>query len=188
MSDTSTLPFGPVDCSDKVNINGNYIFMDVENLLIDWPTYMIKFTPTHPGPVALILHLKDTSRFTSVEDMESDTETSKLKAHKMYDTFFFSSSSMKDDLDVTFVSNEMTSKTEDDPNLFTATPVRLTRVRKDFTSKKHKLSHGHFFGDADSVWPPHWPHGYQDISSWPISAFENLKITPADVVANDKTM
>jgi len=53
----TALSFGPVDCSDKVDVGGNHIFMDVENLLIDWPTYMIKFTPTHPGPVVSI-HFK----------------------------------------------------------------------------------------------------------------------------------
>ncbi|KAG2067992.1 hypothetical protein BDR04DRAFT_1158351 [Suillus decipiens] len=139
---SAPLPFGPVDCSDKVDVGGNHIFMDVENLLIDWPTYMTKFTPTHPGPVTLILHLKDVSRFTYIEDTDSDMETSNSKASKI------SSSSTNDDPDAMFVSEETTSKTEDDPNLFTATPVKLAGVRKDFTSKKRKLSHGHFFGDA----------------------------------------
>ncbi|KAG1904172.1 uncharacterized protein F5891DRAFT_1184354 [Suillus fuscotomentosus] len=93
---------------------------------------------------------------------------------------------MKDNLDATFVSEETTSKTNDNPNLFITTPVRLDAIRKDL-SKKCKLSHGHFFGDADSAWPPRWPRGYRNVSSLPISAFESLKITPADVVAIDKT-
>ncbi|KAG1772993.1 hypothetical protein EV702DRAFT_1048436 [Suillus placidus] len=174
MPRTSTpLPFGPVDCSDKI---------DVENLLVDWPTYTVKFTLTHPGPVTLILRLKNASRFTYIEDAESDVETSKSEARKI------SSSSTNDDPDATFVSEETTSKTEDDPNLFTATPVKLAGIRKDFTSKKRKLGHGHFFGDEESaVWPPRWPRGFRDVSSLPISAFENLKITPAHVVAIDKT-
>ncbi|KAG1831268.1 hypothetical protein EV424DRAFT_1343029 [Suillus variegatus] len=193
MSNTTARSFSPVDCSDKVDVGGkvgvagNHIFMDVENLLVDWPTYTIKFTPTHPGPVTLILCLKDASRFKYVEDEDSDMDTSESKACKI------SSSSTKDDLDATFVSEETTSKTEhvflavDNPNLFIATPVRLDAIRKDFSSKKRKLGHGHFFGDADSAWPPHWPRGYQNVSSLPISAFESLKITPADVVAIDKT-
>ncbi|KAG1784693.1 uncharacterized protein HD556DRAFT_1451496 [Suillus plorans] len=158
MPNTSTaLSFGPVDCSDKVDVTGkvgvagNHIFMDVENLLVDWPTYTIKFTPTHPGPVTLILRLKDVSRFKYVEDEDSDMETSESKACKI------SSSSTKDDLDATFVFEETTSKTDDNPNLFIATPVRLDAIRKDFSSKKCKLGHGHFFGDADSAWPPRWP-------------------------------
>ncbi|KAG2335727.1 hypothetical protein BDR05DRAFT_292781 [Suillus weaverae] len=90
MPRTSTpLPFGPVDCSDKIDVAGNHIFMDVKNLLVDWPTYTVKFTPTHPGPVTLILRLKNASRFTYIEDAESDVETSKSEARKMYDTFFF---------------------------------------------------------------------------------------------------
>ncbi|KAG1787371.1 uncharacterized protein HD556DRAFT_1312829 [Suillus plorans] len=187
MSNTTARSFSPVDCSDKVDVGGkvgvagNHIFMDVENLLVDWPTYTIKFTPTHPGPVTLILRLKDASRFKYVEDEDSDMDTSESKACKI------SSSSMKDDLDATFVSEETTSKTEDNPNLFIATPVRLDAIRKDFSSKKRKLGHGHFFGDADSAWPPRWPRGYRNVSSLPISAFESLKITPADVVAIDKT-
>ncbi|KAG1880243.1 hypothetical protein C8R48DRAFT_767047 [Suillus tomentosus] len=186
MSNTTARSFGPVDCSDKVDVAGkvgvagNHIFMDVENLLVDWPTYTIKFTPTHPGPVTLILHLKDASRFKYVEDEDSDTETSESKACKI------SSSSTKDDPDATFVCEETTSKTDDNPNLFVATPVRLDAIRKDL-SKKRKLGHGHFFGDADSAWPPRWPRGYRNVSSLPISAFESLKITPADVVAIDKT-
>ncbi|KAG1805473.1 uncharacterized protein BJ212DRAFT_1486392 [Suillus subaureus] len=75
-------------------------------------------------------------------------EDSELKACKI------SSSSTKDDQDGTFVSNETTPKIKDDPNLFTTTPVKLTRVRKDFTFEKCKLSNSHFFGDADSIWPP----------------------------------
>ncbi|KAG1816578.1 hypothetical protein EV424DRAFT_1540738 [Suillus variegatus] len=187
MSNTTARSFGPVDSSDKVDVGGkvgvagNHIFMDVENLLVDWPTYTIKFTPTHPGPVTLILRLKDTSRFKYVEDEDSGMDTSESKACKI------SSSSTKDDLDATFVSEETTSKTEDNPNLFIATPVRLDAIRKDFSSKKRKLGHGHFFGDADSAWPPRWPCGYRNVSSLPISAFESLKITPADVVAIDKT-
>ncbi|KAG2739984.1 hypothetical protein P692DRAFT_201872759 [Suillus brevipes Sb2] len=166
MPRTSTsLPFGPVDCSDKVDVTGNHIFMDVENLLVDWPTYTVTFTPTHPGPVTLILRLKNASRFTYIEDSDSDAETSGPGASK-----------------------ESTSETRDDPNLFTAIPVKLAGVRKDFTSKKRKLGHGHFFGDQDSaVWPPRWPRGFRDVSSLPISAFENLKITPAGVVAIDDT-
>lgn len=60
MSNTTACSFSPVDCSDKVDVSGkvgvtgNHIFMDVENLLVDWPTYTIKFTPTHPGPVVSI--------------------------------------------------------------------------------------------------------------------------------------
>ncbi|KIK35632.1 hypothetical protein CY34DRAFT_16894 [Suillus luteus UH-Slu-Lm8-n1] len=143
--------------------------MDIENMLKDWPTYTITFMPTLPGPVTLILRLKDTSRFRYIEDMESDTET-------------------EDDPDATFVSKETTSKAKDDPNIFTATPVRLAGVRKDFTSKKRKLGHGHFFRDGDSaVWPPHWPRGYQDVSSLPISAFKSLKITTAEIEAIDET-
>jgi hypothetical protein len=71
------------------------------------------------------LRLKDASRFKYVEDEDSDMETSESKACKTYDTFFFcslvhslkfylfnSSSSTKDDPDVTFVSKETASKTE----------------------------------------------------------------------------
>jgi hypothetical protein len=54
MPHTTTLPFGPVDCSDKLNDTDNHIFMDIENLLVDWPTYTVQFTPTHPGPVVCI--------------------------------------------------------------------------------------------------------------------------------------
>ncbi|KAG1728047.1 uncharacterized protein EDB91DRAFT_1086212 [Suillus paluster] len=68
-----SLPDGPLDISHKFGVDGNFIVINVENLLIDWPTYLVKFTPKNPGPVKLILHLKDASKLTW--DQDSDTET-----------------------------------------------------------------------------------------------------------------
>ncbi|KAG1842751.1 hypothetical protein DFJ58DRAFT_731910 [Suillus subalutaceus] len=48
--------------------------MEVDNLLAGWPTYTLNFTPEHPEPLKLILHLKDASKFRSTEDDNSKDE------------------------------------------------------------------------------------------------------------------
>jgi len=35
----------------KPTVRDNTIVIEVDNLLIGWPTYTIDFTPAHPGPL-----------------------------------------------------------------------------------------------------------------------------------------
>jgi hypothetical protein len=40
-----------VDVTDKTIFRDNVVAMDVDNILIGWPTYEINFTPDTPGPL-----------------------------------------------------------------------------------------------------------------------------------------
>ncbi|KAG1755258.1 uncharacterized protein EDB91DRAFT_1242457 [Suillus paluster] len=66
-----------VDCTDSVDFCDNVIIMDIDNLLVGWPAYKIKFMPKKPGPVKLIIHLKDAVKFMHVEE-STDSEAELL--------------------------------------------------------------------------------------------------------------
>ncbi|KAG1719029.1 hypothetical protein EDB19DRAFT_2045431 [Suillus lakei] len=65
----------PLDLADRTAFfHDNVVVMEVDNLLAGWPTYTISFTPERPGPLKLILRLKDVSNFRSTEDDDSADE------------------------------------------------------------------------------------------------------------------
>ncbi|KAG1905246.1 uncharacterized protein F5891DRAFT_976215 [Suillus fuscotomentosus] len=66
-----------VDGIDQVIICDNVIVMDIENLLTGWPTYEINFTPENPGPLKLIICLKDPVKMVHIED-SSDSKADLL--------------------------------------------------------------------------------------------------------------
>ncbi|KAG1822718.1 uncharacterized protein BJ212DRAFT_1477134 [Suillus subaureus] len=66
-----------VNCTDSVDFCDNVIVMEVNNLLVGWLAYEIKFTPKKPGPVKLIIHLKDAVKFMHVEE-PTDSEAELL--------------------------------------------------------------------------------------------------------------
>ncbi|KAG2747048.1 hypothetical protein P692DRAFT_20736645 [Suillus brevipes Sb2] len=66
-----------VNGADQVLIRDNVIVMDIENLLTGWPTYEIEFTPENPGPLKLIIRLKDPVKMVHIED-STDSEADLL--------------------------------------------------------------------------------------------------------------
>ncbi|KAG1728840.1 uncharacterized protein EDB91DRAFT_1085929 [Suillus paluster] len=65
----------PLDLANRTSFfHDNVVVMEINNLLAGWPTYTINFTPEHPGPLKLILCLKDASNFCSTEDDDSADE------------------------------------------------------------------------------------------------------------------
>ncbi|KAF9223048.1 hypothetical protein BS17DRAFT_880723 [Gyrodon lividus] len=52
-----------------LQMHKNVLMLTVDNLLSSWPMYIIDFTPKQPGPMKLILCLKDTSDYV---DDDSD--------------------------------------------------------------------------------------------------------------------
>jgi hypothetical protein len=51
-------PGNDLSGSPKIPVTqNNTIILEVDNLLIDWPTYVIKFTPDQPGPLVCALYL-----------------------------------------------------------------------------------------------------------------------------------
>ncbi|KAG1779777.1 hypothetical protein EV702DRAFT_1195136 [Suillus placidus] len=57
-----------VDCTDNVDFYDNVIVMDIDNILAGWPTYEVKFMPQKPGPVKLVIRLKDAVKLIPVEE------------------------------------------------------------------------------------------------------------------------
>ncbi|KAG1734389.1 uncharacterized protein EDB91DRAFT_1250903 [Suillus paluster] len=45
-------------------------------MLSGWPTYTLNFMPERPGPLKIILRLKDAVEFRVIEDKDSDDEAS----------------------------------------------------------------------------------------------------------------
>ncbi|KAG2038105.1 hypothetical protein BDR03DRAFT_1010045 [Suillus americanus] len=66
-----------VNGADQVIIHDNIIVMDVKNLLTGWPTYEINFTPENPGPLKLIIRLKDPAKMVHIKE-SSDSEAELL--------------------------------------------------------------------------------------------------------------
>ncbi|KAG0692238.1 hypothetical protein DFH29DRAFT_1009026 [Suillus ampliporus] len=59
----------PLDLANRTYFfHDNIIVLEIDNLLSGWPTYILDFTPERPGPLKLILRLKDASEFRVVED------------------------------------------------------------------------------------------------------------------------
>ncbi|KAI5986012.1 hypothetical protein EDC04DRAFT_2913530 [Pisolithus marmoratus] len=55
-----------------VKLIENVIILEVENLLQDWPVYVINFTVENTGPQKLILHLKNTSKYVRIDSDDED--------------------------------------------------------------------------------------------------------------------
>ncbi|KAI6021979.1 hypothetical protein EDC04DRAFT_2901084 [Pisolithus marmoratus] len=55
-----------------VKLIENVIILEVENLLQDWPMYVINFTAENTGPQKLILHLKNASKYVRIDSDDED--------------------------------------------------------------------------------------------------------------------
>ncbi|KAG1744519.1 uncharacterized protein EDB91DRAFT_1080634 [Suillus paluster] len=174
------LPYGPVDFSDKFNTDGNYIVLDVKNLLKGWPTYIIEFTPQKPGPVKLLLRLRDAKKLRWIDDGDSEADELILqgtcrKTPKKQSSS--STSAIKTDPDTGTIGSNTPSASELGSPTLLANPVQFLGVLEDPPVKKRK------FADEDSVWPPHHSQAYRDVLDLPLAAFRNLMILSAPVEA-----
>ncbi|KAG2739228.1 hypothetical protein P692DRAFT_20881962 [Suillus brevipes Sb2] len=50
-----------IDNNTNTIIRNNIVVMTVDNLTRDWQTYAIDFTPDNPGPLKLVIRIKDTT-------------------------------------------------------------------------------------------------------------------------------
>ncbi|KAG1787100.1 uncharacterized protein HD556DRAFT_1504036 [Suillus plorans] len=182
-----------VDCSDSVDVRDNVIVMEVDNLLVGWPAYEIKFTPKKPGPMKLIIRLKDTVKLMHVEE-STDSEAELLfpsngrkRAHKnkkvKIDSVIDANKIVEDlaALKITSTSSDSTS--------FHANPVRLVGICNPPAVPAH-VTFKHKFGNSDKSWPPvRSPsrHTLRDIEkNEQTNMFQMVKAIPAAVAA-DKT-
>ncbi|KAG2124046.1 hypothetical protein DEU56DRAFT_828422 [Suillus clintonianus] len=160
----------PIDLLENSTLfDDNTIVIEIDNLLIGWPTYTIDFTPERPGPVKLILRLKDASKFRWVEDENSEDEaegTVKPKSHLPQVT--------EEDPDITLVCEATPKNTQ----RVSAKPVELHGVRRDspsirLTREKFKEEHGY-------TWPPR--RGFRAVSSEvPTTQLDAILTLPAAV-------
>ncbi|KAF8834912.1 hypothetical protein BDN67DRAFT_1016027 [Paxillus ammoniavirescens] len=67
---TANFPHG------DIQLCNNVLILTVNNMLSGWPTYVIDFTVENLGPMKLLLHLKDPSKYVLNED-EEDQDSSK---------------------------------------------------------------------------------------------------------------
>ncbi|KAG0705117.1 hypothetical protein DFH29DRAFT_997159 [Suillus ampliporus] len=144
----------------------NTIVIEIDNLLIGWPTYTINFTPEHPGPVKLILHLKDASKLRWVEDEDSEDEAEEPKSHSPPVT--------EEDPDITMVCEATPKNTQ----RFSAKPMELHGVRRD--SRSMHLTREKFEEEHGYTWPPR--HGFRAVSSEvPTTQLDVIMTLPAAV-------
>ncbi|KAG1717965.1 hypothetical protein EDB19DRAFT_1921582 [Suillus lakei] len=154
-----------IDCTDNVFIQDNVMVMDIDNLLAGWPTYEVNFTPQNPGPMKLIIRLKDAVKLIHIEDStdseaellfpgkpkgrkrtSSDRKNKKIKTDSIINT-----NKIAEDLAALKITSPASS------NSFKANPVRLVGIYKapaNVSSKRRK-----FVDDSDTPVatssPPH---------------------------------
>ncbi|KAG2348742.1 hypothetical protein BDR05DRAFT_995146 [Suillus weaverae] len=167
----------PIDLANRSNFfHVNVVVLEIENLLSGWPTYILDFTPEHPGPLKLILRLKDASEFRIVEDGDGDNEAEGTPGHVKSEL----SPVTEVDPDATMICE---ATQEPDTNIaqhISAKPVALHVIPKDTPAivriwEKFKDNHGY-------TWPPH--RGFREISArTKITQTEALMALPAAAVA-----
>ncbi|KAG1762519.1 hypothetical protein EDD22DRAFT_953018 [Suillus occidentalis] len=176
-----------ISCTDSILCEDNIIVMDVENLLIGWPTYEVTFTPQNPGPVKLIIRLKDAVKLIHIEDStDSEAELlfpSKPKGRKR------TSSDRKNKSDSIINANKITEDlaalkitSPASSNSFKANPIRLVGIHNALANTSFKRRK---FGDGfDAPWPPRRHRTMRDIeTSEEISNFHMLRALPGAVAA-----
>ncbi|KAG1789936.1 uncharacterized protein HD556DRAFT_1446513 [Suillus plorans] len=160
-----------LDLSNRTTFfHDNVVVMEVDNLLAGWPTYTIDFTPERPGPLKLVLRLKDASSYRSTDDDDSADEaegTGKVEC---------TPPAIKEDPDVTMAC-EATSK--DGTQHVSANPVQLHGIFKEGASIVRMREK--FTQENDHTWPPR--RGFRRMDAEPLTRVSSFMTTPAAVAA-----
>ncbi|KAG1811695.1 hypothetical protein EV424DRAFT_1542392 [Suillus variegatus] len=153
-----------INGTDQVIIHDNVIVMDIENLLTGWPTYEIKFTPENPGPLKLIIRLKDPVKMSQKEkDRSREQENQNFSADTVKIT---------EDLGRLKITSQSSGN-----NSVKAKPVRLLGARTNPQPRKLKF-------DSSTTWPPRRPHRFRDMQDKDSIAGLILQAVPAPVKAD----
>ncbi|KAG2739217.1 hypothetical protein P692DRAFT_20756962 [Suillus brevipes Sb2] len=184
-----------VDYTNNVDFPAdNVIIMEIDNILAGWPTYEIKFTPQKPGPVKLVIRLKDAVKLVPVEE-STDSEAELLfPSRGQKRTSSSSRKTKKFKTDSNADVNKLTeilagvrlTSTGSGSTLFHASPVRLVGICNPPppapATLKRKFTN-------DKSWPParSRTRTLRDIeNNEKITSFQTVKTLPAAVAA-DKT-
>ncbi|KAI6021194.1 hypothetical protein EDC04DRAFT_2901383 [Pisolithus marmoratus] len=162
----------------------NIIILEVENLLQDWPAYVINFMAENTGPQKLILHLKNASKYVRI-DSDDEDETVVSEHHRYHITYSALTTNSDARIMVTAVKHdetlqydspgetsdkeEMPSSDEDVPKVLPTTmhavPISLHGTPKEPAPLKRKA--------FDKNWPPRCPHAFRKISPNSLIAMYN---------------
>ncbi|KAG2111762.1 hypothetical protein DEU56DRAFT_919953 [Suillus clintonianus] len=180
-----------VDCTDSADFRDNVIVMEVDNLLVGWPAYEIKFTPKKPGPVKLIIRLKDAVKFMHVEE-STDSEAELLfssngRKRARKNKKIKTGSAIEANTIVNALAALKITSTSSDSTSFHANPVRLVGIRERPPAPV-RVPLKPKFSDDNIPWPPIRPRrALRDIKTDEgTNLFEMVKAIPA-AVAPDNT-
>ncbi|KAG1737227.1 hypothetical protein EDB19DRAFT_1829654 [Suillus lakei] len=180
-----------VDCTDSVDFHDNVIVMEVDNLLVGWPAYKMKFMPKKPGPMKLIIRLKDTVKFMHVEE-PTDSEAKLLFLSNGWNRACKNKKvKIGSAIDANIIMEGLTAlkimSTSSDSTPFHVNPVQLVRIREPPAAPVH-VALKCKFGNDNKPWPPVCPcHTLRDIKTDErTNLFEMVKAIPA-AIAPDKT-
>ncbi|KAG2359778.1 hypothetical protein BDR07DRAFT_1487858 [Suillus spraguei] len=175
--------------SESILVNGtdqvivqrdNIIVMDIKNILTGWPTYEINFTPENPGPLKLIIRLKDPVKMLHIEE-SSDSEVDllipgnhKRKKRDLVDQLFATDTiKLTEDLAGLKITSQSSRI-----NTIKAKPVRLVGFRKQPPPCKPKF-------DSSTTWPPVCRHHFRDVEPKDsVVGLDILRTFPAPVTAD----
>ncbi|KAG1828030.1 hypothetical protein EV424DRAFT_1537034 [Suillus variegatus] len=151
----------------------NVVVLEIDNMLSGWPTYTLDFTPEHPGPLKIILRLKDAVEFRMIEDKDSDDEADEQAKSE--------SQPVAEDPDTTMVCEPtLASRDSNMPQRISAKPVVLHVIPTDPPSIVHIRKK--FQDEHDYTWPPR--RGFRESSTTTrITQIDALMTLPAAVEA-----
>ncbi|KIJ04687.1 hypothetical protein PAXINDRAFT_104060 [Paxillus involutus ATCC 200175] len=166
-----------------VQASNNTVVLEVDNLLVGWPAYVINYTPSHPGPIKFILRLKDASPYVWVEEEDSDSDESGTQqpAVVVPDNARTTTNVVK-----SLTVDVLPETTSNVPICVPvdATPVELHGLLKELTRKNLKRDR---FVDNDIPWPPPRPRAFHEVDKKAATTrFETLKALPRSVKAVGK--
>ncbi|KIK75185.1 hypothetical protein PAXRUDRAFT_19205 [Paxillus rubicundulus Ve08.2h10] len=186
----------PIDCSQDLTQIGNVLVLEVDNILRGWPTYVVNVIPDHPGPLKLVLCLKEPSLYKWKDDKDNqdlDNEKtrdqsgmSKEKEDKDVETLRRKLANITLSLPMMVKYNNTTAGGVPSPAVnVEATPITLCGIHNDPVVSR-KCNRFESFSD-NTEWPPHCPRPFKDVPmNLPIKALEMFKTLSEPVEAVGK--
>ncbi|KIK84608.1 hypothetical protein PAXRUDRAFT_152873 [Paxillus rubicundulus Ve08.2h10] len=165
-----------------VQASNNTVVLEVDNLLVGWPAYVINYTPSHPGPIKSILRLKDVSPYVWVEEEDSDSdESSTQQPAVVVPNNTRTTTNVVKSLTVDALPEMTGMSTSNIPICVPvdATPVELHGLLKELTRKNLKRDH---FINNNIPWPPPRPRAFREVDKKAATThFKTLKALPRSV-------
>ncbi|KAI6109373.1 hypothetical protein EDD16DRAFT_1614316 [Pisolithus croceorrhizus] len=171
-----------------VKLIENVIILKVDNIMQDWPTYVINFTAENTSPQKMILHLKNATKSVRIDSDDEDEVTVSeyraltedcdarilVTAVQCDETLRYGSLQDTSDDDKEVSSSDEETHDEILPTITHTVPVFLHGTPKEPTPLKHKT--------FDENWPPRRPRTFRKISpSSSTAMYDSFMTFPAAV-------